>query len=141
MISPLSAALTVTLLLGSAPSASATTTRDPVASDVVSPVSSGQNVDPATVVSGRVYLAGRDPAGLAASAADVSDPDSKNYGHYLSAAQALSRFGPTPQQADRVSGWLASNDLHVTARTRNYVTFEGPAAAVDSAFAVKLTSY
>ncbi|MEV4603244.1 S53 family peptidase [Amycolatopsis sp. NPDC049253] len=141
MISPLSAALTATLLLGSAPSASATTTRDPVASDVVSPVSSGQNVDPATVVSGRVYLAGRDPAGLAASAADVSDPDSKNYGRYLSTAQALSRFGPTPQQADRVSGWLASNDLHVTARTRNYVTFEGPAAAVDSAFAVKLTSY
>ncbi|QYN22100.1 protease pro-enzyme activation domain-containing protein [Amycolatopsis sp. DSM 110486] len=143
MISPLSAALTLTLLLGSAPSASATTTttRDPVASDVVTPVSAGKNVGPATAVSGRVYLAGRDPEGLAAYAADVSDPDSNNYGHYLSATQALQRFGPTTQQADRVTGWLTSNDLHVTARTQNYVTFEGPASAVDTAFAVKLKSY
>ncbi|WP_326565223.1 S53 family peptidase [Amycolatopsis rhabdoformis] len=143
MISPLSAALTLTLLLGSAPSASAaTTTRDPVASDVVAPaVSSATNVAPGTTVSGRVYLADRDPAGLAAYASAVSDPDSSSYGHYLTAAQALTRFGPAPEQADRVAGWLTSNHLRVTARTQNYLTFAGPASAVDTAFAVTLKSF
>ncbi|MEV6904094.1 protease pro-enzyme activation domain-containing protein [Amycolatopsis sp. NPDC051372] len=124
-ISPLSAALTLTLPLGAAPSASATTTRDPVASEVVTPVSAGTNVGPATTVSGRVYLAGRDPEHLAAYSADVSNPDSKNHGRYLSATQTSQRVGPTAPQADRDTGWLTSNDLRVTARTQNYVRFEG----------------
>ena len=42
-------------------------------------------------VSARVYLAGKDAAGLAAYAKAVSDPDSASYGKYLSAKQAQAR--------------------------------------------------
>ena len=52
----------------------------------------------ASRVSARVYLAGRDAAGLSAYAKAVSDPSSPSYGKYLSAGQAEARFGATKAQ-------------------------------------------
>src|ERR1700743_1234836 len=46
----------------------------------------------------RVYLAGRDAAGLTAYATAVSDPNSASYGKYLTPAQAQSRLGGTQGQ-------------------------------------------
>src|ERR1700681_3880703 len=43
----------------------------------------------------RVYLAGRDRAGLAAYATAVSTPGSALYRHYLTPAQLVTRFGAT----------------------------------------------
>jgi subtilase family serine protease len=89
-------------------------------------------------VSARVYLAGRDPAGLAAYAAAVSDPASRMYREFLTPGQELRRFGPTTAQVAAIRSWLTSAGLRVTAVTRHYVAVTGPVPAAQSAFAVRL---
>src|SRR5256885_15032404 len=59
-------------------------------------------------VTARVYLAGRDPAGLAAHAATVSNPKSAYYRRYLTPAQAQQRYGSTPAAVAAVRQWLTS---------------------------------
>src|SRR3954447_21378160 len=65
-------------------------------------------------VTARVYLAGRDAAGLAAYAKAVSDPTSAAYGKYLTAQQTQDRFGATKAQVAAVRAWLTSAGLKVT---------------------------
>ncbi|MCA1217442.1 S53 family peptidase [Streptomyces sp. 8L] len=92
-------------------------------------------------VSARVYLAGRDAAGLAAYAKEVSDPSSANYGKYLTAKQVKARFGATPQQISEVTAWLTSAGLKVTGTSSHYVSVSGDAQAVEKAFSTKLHNY
>jgi subtilase family serine protease len=92
-------------------------------------------------VSARVYLAGRDPAGLAAYATAVSDPASRLYRRFLTARQEQQRFGPTQAQVSAVTTWLRASGLRVTAVTRHYVAVTGSLAAAQGAFAVRLGSY
>jgi subtilase family serine protease len=68
------------------------------------PVTSG-------IVTARVYLAGQDPAGLAAFAAAVSTPGNALYGHYLTPAQVMARYGPTQAQVRAVTSWLTGAGL------------------------------
>ncbi|GAA4086844.1 S53 family peptidase [Streptomyces shaanxiensis] len=92
-------------------------------------------------VSVRVYLAGRDAAGLAAYAKAVSDPGSASYGTYLSSRQAQARFGATKAQVAAVKGWLASAGLKVTDVTQHYVAVTGDVAAAEKAFGTQLHNY
>ncbi|MCK1821031.1 S53 family peptidase [Streptomyces sp. XM83C] len=92
-------------------------------------------------VSARVYLAGRDAAGLAAYARAVSDPSSASYGRYLTPAQAQARFGATPAQVAAVKAWLTSAGLKVTAVTAHYVAVSGDVAAAERAFGTQLHTY
>ncbi|MFR9794834.1 protease pro-enzyme activation domain-containing protein [Streptomyces sp. MS06] len=92
-------------------------------------------------VSARVYLAGRDAAGLAAYAQAVSDPHSAQYGKYLSARQAQDRFGATKAQVSAVKSWLRSAGLKVTGVTRHYVSVSGDVAAAERAFGTQLRTY
>ncbi|MBK3638208.1 S8/S53 family peptidase, partial [Streptomyces sp. MBT97] len=92
-------------------------------------------------VSARVYLAGRDAAGLAAYARSVSDPGSPAYGKYLSAEQAEARFGATPAQVAAVRSWLTAAGLKVTGTSRHYVAVSGDVAAVEKAFGTQLHNY
>ncbi|TLS42838.1 serine protease [Streptomyces montanus] len=92
-------------------------------------------------VSARVYLAGRDAAGLAAYAKAVSDPESASYGKYLSAGQAQARFGATKTQVAAVTAWLKSAGLKVTGTTRHYVSVTGDVAAAEKAFGTQLHNY
>jgi subtilase family serine protease len=94
--------------------------------------------DAVASVSARVYLAGRDPAGLAAYAAAVSDPASQMYRDFLTPGQELQRFGPTTAQVAAIRSWLTSAGLRITAVTRHYVAVTGPVPAAQSAFAVRL---
>ena len=94
-----------------------------------------------TVLATRVYLAGRDPAGLAAYAAAVSDPRSRDYRRYLTRAQVRQRYGLTAAQVGAVSRWLAGAGLRVTRVTAHYVAIRGTAAALGSAFGAQLGSY
>ncbi|MFC1416470.1 S53 family peptidase [Streptacidiphilus cavernicola] len=89
----------------------------------------------------RVYLAGRDRAGLAALATAVSDPRSPSYGHFLTPAQVSARFGSTPAQASAVRGWLASAGFRVLSADPRFLTVSGDAAAVRKAFGTPLHSY
>jgi len=92
-------------------------------------------------VSARVYLAGRDAAGLAAYAKSVSDPSSASYGRYLSAGQAQSRFGATKAQVAAVKSWLTSAGLKVTGVSQHYVSVTGDVAAAEKAFGTQLHNY
>lgn len=92
-------------------------------------------------VSARVYLAGKDAAGLAGYAKAVSDPSSASYGKYLSAGQAQSRFGATKAQVAAVKSWLTSAGLKVTGVTQHYVSVTGDVAAAEKAFGTQLHNY
>ncbi|GAA2139191.1 S53 family peptidase [Kitasatospora kazusensis] len=92
-------------------------------------------------ITARVYLAGRDAAGLSAYAASVSDPQSDAYGKYLTPQQAQDRFGATPAQIAAVTSWLKSSGLTVTGTDQHYISVSGDAAAVRTAFATSLHDY
>ncbi|WP_129309482.1 S53 family peptidase [Streptomyces sp. L2] len=92
-------------------------------------------------VHARVYLAGRDAAGLAAYAKAVSDPSSPHYGKYLSAKKAQARFGATKAQVTAVKNWLKSAGLTVTSVTDHYVAVSGDVAAAEKAFGTQLHNY
>ncbi|MGA5206956.1 S53 family peptidase [Streptomyces variegatus] len=92
-------------------------------------------------VSARVYLAGKDAAGLAAYARAVSDPDSASYGEYLTAKQAQARFGATKAQVAAVKSWLTAAGLKVTGVTRHYVSVSGDVAAAEKAFGTQLHNF
>ncbi|MEU9879643.1 S53 family peptidase [Streptomyces phaeochromogenes] len=95
----------------------------------------------ASRVSARVYLAGRDAAGLSAYAKAVSDPSSASYGKYLSAGQADARFGATKAQVAQVTAWLKSAGLTVTDTTRHYLSVTGEVADAEKAFGTQLHNY
>ncbi|OLZ69331.1 serine protease [Streptomyces sp. IMTB 2501] len=92
-------------------------------------------------VNARVYLAGKDAAGLAAYAKAVSDPSSPLYGKYLSAKKAQARFGATKAQVTAVKSWLTSAGLKVTEVTQHYVAVSGDVAAAEKAFGTQLHNY
>lgn len=92
----------------------------------------------------RVYLAGPDPAGLAAFATAVSDPSSPQYGQYLTAAQVQSRFGATAAQVQAVEAWLTGAGLtvsNVTSGIGAYVEVTGTVAEASKAFGVAFADY
>src|SRR6201995_6040361 len=83
-------------------------------------------------VTARVYLAGQDPAGLAAYAQAVSTPGNASYGQYLTPGQVQDRFGPTGDQINAVKDWLTGAGLTVTAvvgKTDGYVAVTGSVSA------------
>ncbi|MER6784778.1 S53 family peptidase [Streptomyces sp. NPDC000658] len=92
-------------------------------------------------VSARVYLAGRDAAGLARYAKSVSDPSSAAFGKYLSAEQAQARFGATDAQVAAVKSWLTAAGLKVTGTSRHYVSVSGDVAAAEKAFGTQLHNF
>ncbi|HEY6792674.1 MAG TPA: protease pro-enzyme activation domain-containing protein [Trebonia sp.] len=94
-----------------------------------------------TVIDARVYLAGRNPAGLAAYAQQVSRPGSPSYAHYLTPTQYQQRFGPTEAQVSGVRQWLTGAGMDVTAVTDHYVAVRGTEAAAAAAFGTSLHTY
>lgn len=95
----------------------------------------------ATQLSVRVYLAGRDPSGLAEYAKGVSDPNNSQYRHFLSAQAVKQRFGPTSQQVAAVTSWLTGAGFTITSTTEHWVDVKGPAADVPKAFGTALHNY
>ena len=92
-------------------------------------------------VAARVYLAGQDPAGLAALARAVSDPASPQHGRFLSAAETAARFGATAAQVNAVRSWLTASGFTVAEANDHYLSVRGDAAAVQRAFATRLHNY
>jgi subtilase family serine protease len=89
----------------------------------------------------RVYLAGRDPAGLRALAAQVSTPGAAQYGRYLTPAQYAARFGPTARQVASVSSWLAGCGMQVTTVTQQFVGATGNQSAVSCVTGAQMHSF
>jgi subtilase family serine protease len=91
----------------------------------------------------RVYLHGRDDAGLTATAKAVSNPKSALFHHYLTPAQVRARFSPAQSTVDAVRAWLSGNGLRINAAPANniYVEAVGSPGAVQQAFDVQLANY
>ena len=99
---------------------------------------SSRAVTPGTVTA-RVYLAGQNPAGLAAFAAAVSTPGNALYGRYLTPGQVMARYGPTQTQVSAITSWLAGAGLTVTKvadEMGGYVAVQGSVQAAARAFGV-----
>ncbi|QMU69431.1 protease pro-enzyme activation domain-containing protein [Streptacidiphilus sp. P02-A3a] len=92
-------------------------------------------------ITARVYLAGRDPAGLAAYAKAVSSPGSGAYGQFLKPARVRQLFGATAKQIADVRAWAGHAGLTVVGSDPHYLDVHGSAAAVDRAFGTRLHEY
>jgi subtilase family serine protease len=94
-------------------------------------------------VSFTVALPLRDAAGADQLAQQVSDPNSKAYGSYLSPAQFNARFAPTDASVARVKSFLSGQGISVTkvAEGNRWVSASGTVAEVNKAFGTVLKTY
>ena len=90
-----------------------------------------------------IGLSLRDPAGLDDFLAQICDPASSSYRHYLTPEAFTARFGPTESDYAAVKDFARTNGLTVTAAYRNRLVLDvaGPAAAVEKAFHISLHTY
>ena len=97
-----------------------------------------------SVVRARVYLASKDPAGLAAYATAVSTPGGDLYGQYLSPAEVEARFGPSSEGIKAVKAWLTGAGLTVTEvndEIGGYIATSGAVEAAGQAFNVTFGTF
>jgi len=85
----------------------------------------------------------RDLAGLEQFVAQVSDPASPNFRHYLTREELTARFGPTEQDYEAVKNFARSNGLAIVVTHGNRLLLDvtGPVAAVEKAFHITLRTY
>ena len=100
-----------------------------------------QPADPSTKLDLRVFLAGKDPAGLTRTALAVSAPGTAAYAHYLTPAQYRQRFGAPAAQVTKVGGWLTAQGMTVTASNEHYLAAEATVEQASSAFDVEFRAY
>ncbi|MFG1805563.1 protease pro-enzyme activation domain-containing protein [Streptomyces sp. NPDC049040] len=105
------------------------------------PAGDAGSIPAGTEITGTVYLAGQDPAGLTAYATAVSDPASASYGQFLSPAQYQARFGATSAQIHAVTKWAADAGLKVLDSSSHAVTVKGTDAAIAKAFGTGIHQY
>ena len=84
-----------------------------------------------------------DPAGLESFLADIYNPASPNFHHFLTPQEFSARFGPTQAQYEAVLAFAKANGLTVTGGSLNNmeVQVRGSAAAVEKAFHVRMLNY
>jgi kumamolisin len=85
----------------------------------------------------------RDPAGLKSFLADVYNPTSPNFRHWLTPVEFTARFGPTQAQYDEMLTFARSNGLQVVggSRDRMEVQVKGTVGAIEAALHVSLNTY
>jgi subtilase family serine protease len=85
----------------------------------------------------------RDPAGLDAFVAAVTDPASATYQQYLTPAQFTSRFGPTEADYSAVVRYAEQQGLDVIGGSRDGmdVQVQGTVSAIETAFHLTLRVY
>jgi subtilase family serine protease len=90
-----------------------------------------------------MVLGFRDPAGLDALTAAVSNPRSPSYGQYLTPAQFHARFSPSTADVDAVVSWLRGHGMRVTSVPANHllVYASGTVAQAEAAFGTALNDY
>ncbi len=98
-------------------------------------------VSASTQLTGTIYLAGQDAAGLTKYATEVSDPSSANFDKFLSPAAFQARFGATKAQIAAVQKWATDAGLTVVSTTQHAVTVKGTNAAITKAFGTGVHQY
>ncbi len=92
-------------------------------------------------VSFEVVLAPRDPSGLDTLLANLYDPSSPGYHHWLAPGQFDREFGPAPSIVGATIDWLEGMGFSASAGTGFSVRASGSASQVQSAFGVSLGRY
>lgn len=97
-------------------------------------------IAPANTLSMRVVMALRDQRELTQLLADLQDPSSPDYHHWLTPDEFTTRFGPTAEDLAKVSAWLTAQGFTVTSASASdrLVRFSGSAAHVAAAFQVRM---
>lgn len=74
---------------------------------------------------------------------DQQTPGSPSYHHWLTPEEFAQRFGASQADVDRVTAWLQSQGLTVSAvgRGRNWIAFSGQAAQIEGAFQTELHTF
>jgi subtilase family serine protease len=100
-------------------------------------------VDENATIQIQVHMRLHDQAGAEAQLADVSDPASPNYGHFLSDAEFAAKYGPTAADVAAVQAHFASHGITVTEIPANnaYVALRGTAGQMEAAFGTRLGQY
>jgi kumamolisin len=81
----------------------------------------------------------RDPAGLEAFIEATADPDSPQYGHYLTPAEFEARYAPSATDYRRVTTALAAAGFTIDASpTHSLIRASAPAAAVEKFFGTEI---
>jgi kumamolisin len=85
----------------------------------------------------------RNPQGLKAFLADVYNPKSPNYRHFLTPQQFTQRFGPTQAQYDEVLRFAQENGLRAVGGSRDQMLVEakGTVGAIETALHVNMVTY
>ncbi len=85
----------------------------------------------------------RNASGAKALVRAVSTPGSREFHHYLTDAQWVSRFGPTKAEVARAVSWLRRNHFAVKAapKDRLYIPATGTASRIERTFGVSLGYY
>jgi subtilase family serine protease len=75
--------------------------------------------------------------------AELHDPASPNYHHWLTPEEFGARFGPSPEDMNAITDWLVASGFVVdeVAKGRSWINFTGSAAAVESAFHTQIHNY
>ncbi|MBE7158169.1 MAG: hypothetical protein INR62_07005, partial [Rhodospirillales bacterium] len=83
-----------------------------------------------------------DEAGLARAVAELYDPSSPRYRHWMT-DEELARFAPSPVSVRRVQGALERQGLRVVDRDANgfSLVVQGPVEAAERAFAVSVHQF
>ncbi|MBK3577531.1 S8/S53 family peptidase [Streptomyces sp. MBT65] len=139
------------LLAAAVPSAYAAaqphTTRAAVAGDVLKGLNHDASRTGAVSASKRISVAisltPRNDKALDTFVADVSNPRSSSYGHYLTKAQFAARFGRTDAEVKQVKDFLRAQGLTVgKVHSGNLlVDASGTAAQLEKAFGTKLSTW
>ncbi|MGA3041876.1 MAG: protease pro-enzyme activation domain-containing protein [Bryobacteraceae bacterium] len=90
-----------------------------------------------------VVLPLSDQAGLNAFLAELYNPSSPAYRHFLTVPEFTARFGPSQQDYDAVVAFAQANGFAVVGGTHDgmEVQIQGPASAVQSAFHLTMNNY
>ncbi|MFE7116392.1 protease pro-enzyme activation domain-containing protein [Streptomyces sp. NPDC057654] len=99
------------------------------------------HTDPGRALKVNMLLAGQDPAGLARHAQKVSDPHSPSYRHFLTAQQALDRYGTSHAQLERVKAWVRAAGLKATVSGPHSISVQGKANRIEAAFGTRIDEY
>jgi len=142
----LAGAAVLTVPFATSSAFAATSSRATLAGSAPSWATSGRMVGSPSAtakISFNVVLPLRDAAAAETLAADVSNPKSASYGHYLTAAQFNARFAPSTAQVNKVADFLRAAGLTVngTAPGNRWVQASGTVRQVNTVFATTLRNY
>jgi subtilase family serine protease len=100
-------------------------------------------MDPNATITVQVHMKMQNEAEAIARLADIGNPDSVNYGKFVSDAEFDARYMPAASDYAAVKAHLTSHGLAVTEEPVNlaYVAVKGTVAQVEAAFSTKIGQY